>query len=74
MSNKNTHVLQVGEKVQHLRLGIGGTVLHIGRRCAGMVLIRHADRRIRSYPAEDLYVRDPQTDDWTMRCRVEVSE
>jgi len=73
MSNENTHLLCAGDKAYHLRLGRAGTVLHVSAR-RGKVLLRHADGEERSYPVDELRARNAVDDDWTMRCRVEVSE
>lgn len=69
----NHHILRAGDKAHHLRLGRGGTVQHVSHRRGGMVLLRHADGSEQSYPVRELRVRDPKTDDLTMRCRVEES-
>lgn len=73
MSNEQTHPLRTGDKAYHLRSGRAGTVLHVSTR-RNAVLLRHAGGVDRSYPVEELRARDPERDDWTMRCRVEVSE
>lgn len=70
MSNEDTHVLHTGDKVYHLRLGRTGTVLHISARRSA-VLLRFAGGEERSYPVGELRARDPRTDDWTRKCRVE---
>lgn len=71
MSNEQTHLLQKGDSVQHLASGRGGKVQHVSAR-RGKALIRHADGTERPYLVAELYVRDPRTDDWTARCRVEL--
>jgi len=73
--SKQTHLLRKGDQAYHLLLGLVGDVQHVSPRHGGMVLLRHADGRERSYPVSELYAHDPTIDDitagWNVPCRVE---
>lgn len=72
MSNEQTHILHAGDRAYHLPSRRGATVLHVSARRGGQALLRFAGGEEWSYPVDELRARDQRTDDWTMRCRVEL--